>query len=377
VPRYLDHNATTPLDPLVLEAMMPYLQSHYANPSGVYRAGRAARAAIDRAREQVAALVGAHPSQVLFTSGGTEANNLAIKGTCAKQSVGTLAVSAIEHASVLEPAAAVTQQGWQLVRLPVSADGVVDVVRLEQILSVHDDLRMMSVMLANNETGVLQPVAACAERAVSRGCVMHSDLTQAVGKIPVSLAALGVQLATLSAHKIYGPKGVGALIYDKSVELESLIHGGGQERELRGGTENVAAIVGFGVAAERALIDLPARTAHTLELRHALETRLRECPQVVVFGAAAARLPNTTYLGVPGIDGETLLMQFDRAGLAVSSGSACDSGTTDPSHVLVAMGVGQALGRSAIRVSFGAQNNLNDVDVFLTTLQSILSRYAS
>ncbi len=364
---YLDHNASTPLDERVLEAMLPYLREGGGNPSSLHQFGRMARAAVDRAREQVAALVNAHPSQVIFTSGGTEANNLALKGVMAMQPAGRLAVSAAEHASLLGPARALQAQGRPLDMIAVDEHCQVSVTALQAAL--HPDTRLVSVMSANNETGVIEDVAALAATAREAGVAMHTDAVQAAGKWPLDFAASGVQLMSLSAHKLYGPKGVGALITDKTLELEALIHGGGQEKGLRGGTENVAALVGFGAAAELAQQELTTRMAQMRALRDELEGQLAGIKDVVIFAREAQRLPNTLQLAVAGLDGETLLMQLDRDGIAVSSGSACASGSTEPSHVLMAMGVDRELARAAVRISLGKGTQASHLQALVESLR--------
>jgi len=369
---YLDNNATTSLDERVLEAMLPWLQANHGNPSSLYQSGRLARGAVDHAREQVAALVGVHPSQVVFTSGGTEANNAALRGVTARcEQPGQLVVSAIEHASVIEPARAIEQQGWQLDYAPVDSDAFMPVESLRETLG--KETRLVSVMMANNENGVVQDIPALSEVTRSVGAILHTDAVQAAGKMPIDFTTSGAGLMSLSAHKLYGPKGVGALIIDKSLELEPLIYGGGQEKARRGGTENVAGIVGFGAAAELAQRELNSRVAHMLPLREVLERGLQDLQGVVMIAADAARLPNTVQIAVPGFDGETLLMQLDRDGVAVSSGSACASGKTEPSHVLTAMGVPGEVARSAVRISLGKDTSRDDIEVFLGALQRQLN----
>ena len=363
---YLDYNASTPLDSRVLDAMTECLSGMAGNPSSTHQFGRAARARLDTAREQVAALVGAHASQVIFTSGGTEANNLALHAVTWRRQPGRLAISSIEHPSVLEPARALAAQGWQLDLI-----GIDDQCRVtsEALMGkLHQDTRLVSVMTANNETGVIQDIAGLAEMTRSVGAVFHNDAIQAAGKMALDFESSAVQLMTLSAHKIYGPKGVGALIVDKTLELAPLMVGGGQERGFRAGTENVAGIVGFGVAAELAKTQLAERAAHTRRWREHLETGLARYPEIKVFARDAERLPNTVQLAIAGIDGETLLMQLDRAGIAVSSGSACSSGKTEPSHVLMAMGVGVELARGAIRISLGRDTTESDIEFLLAAL---------
>ena len=364
-PVYLDHNATTPLHEAVREAMLPWLGERFGNASSRHEYGRAARKAIDEARAQVAAAVGAHPTEVIFTSGGSEANNLFIKGAAATQKPGLVAVSAIEHPCVREPARQLAKSGWRFAEIAVDGEGRVDARDFERLLA--DKPRLASVMLANNETGVLQDVAALAAPVKARGGWMHCDAVQALGKVKVDFRALGVHGLTVSAHKIQGPLGAGALIVDKRVELAPLIAGGGQERNLRSGTENVMAIVGFGKACELAVAAMDERAQRLAVLRERLEAGLAQLG-ARIFSAAASRLPNTSFFALAGIDGETLVGKLDRAGFAVASGSACSSANPEPSHTLMAMGVEAGLARAAIRVSLGAGSSEQDIDGFLKTL---------
>ncbi|MCW8828835.1 MAG: cysteine desulfurase [Gammaproteobacteria bacterium] len=373
---YLDHNATTPLDERVLEAMLPYLRGRYGNPSSVYALGREARAALEQAREQVAELVSAHPSQVLFTSGGTEANNSALKGVARRAPQGRIAISEVEHASVQSPAAALARDGWQIDTLAVDGEGICHRETLQQALS--EQTRMVSVMWANNETGVVQPVAELAEICREQGVIFHTDAVQAAGKLALDFPASGAHLMSLSAHKLYGPKGVGALILDKAVDLEPLLHGGGQERGRRGGTENLAAIVGFGKAAELAGIELAERRRHLLTLRERFEQHLAQAlPEAVIFCRDAQRLPNTVYMALPGLEGQTLIMALDQQGIAVSSGSACGSDSSEPSAVLKAMGVESELALGAIRISLGKDNTERDIDTLCSVLVSQVKQLQS
>ena len=369
---YLDHNATTPLDPRALEAMMPYLTGHHGNPSSAHRFGRAARAAVDTAREQVAELVQAHPSQVVFTSGGTEANNFAIKGAAADAGPGSIAIGATEHPSVEHSAAALKKNGWRISTLAVDRQGCLRENTLEQALALSPVL--VSVMMANNETGTIQNIAAISQAVRTAGALMHTDAVQAAGKIEVDFVASGVHLMSLSAHKLNGPKGVGALVVDKSVALSPLLHGGGQEKNRRSGTENVAGIVGFGMAASLAKAQLADYGARTGNLRSRLESGLHAIGGIGIFAAEAARLPNTVCFGMPDIDGETLLLNLDRAGFAVSSGSACASGDPEPSPILLAMGVEPMLARSSIRVSLASGNTEEDIDLFIAALSAQLGQ---
>ena len=372
-PVYFDHNATTPLDPAVLEAMLPYLSRQFGNASSRHEYGRAARRAIDEARAQVAAAVGAHPTEVIFTSGGSEANNLFIKGAAACLKPGVLAVSAIEHPCVIKPAEQLSKRGWTLHKLGVDAEGRIDPVNYQTVMAERP--KLVSVMLANNETGVLQDVATLAAQAKAAGAWFHADAVQAVGKIAVdfrSLNASGVNAITLSSHKLGGPKGAAALVLDKRLEIEPQIAGGGHERGLRSGTENVAAIVGFGVACELAVRQLASTTQRLIALRGQLENGLHGLG-ATLFGAGAERLPNTVYFALRAIDGETLVGHLDRAGFAVASGAACSSANPEPSHVLRAMGVAPELARGAVRISLGAANTAEQVKDFLNTLQITMS----
>lgn len=369
-PVYLDHNATTPLDPAVREAMLPWFGERFGNASSRHEYGRAARKAIEEARAQVAAAVGAHPTEVLFTSGGSEANNLFIKGAAAQMKPGRVALSAIEHPCVREPARQLVRQGWQLDEIAVDGAGRVDAAAFEACLVGRP--KLVSIMFANNETGVIQDVAAYARAVRVAGGWMHCDAVQALGKVKVDFRALGVQGLTLSAHKIYGPLGAGALVIDKRVELAPLVAGGGQERNLRSGTENVMAIVGFGKACELAAAAVESRTARMAKLQSQFEAGLVGMG-ARIFSADASRLPNTTFFAIDGVDGETLVGKLDRAGFAVASGSACSSAHPEPSHTLMAMGVEAGLARSAVRVSFGAGNTAREVDDFLKALGEMLA----
>lgn len=369
-PIYFDHNATTPLDPAVLEAMLPYLREQFGNASSRHEYGRAARRAVDEARAQVAAAVGAHPTEIVFTSGGSESNNLFIKGTAACLPVGALAVGATEHPCVIKPAEQLARQGWQLHKIKVDADGRIDGDDYHDTLSQSPCL--VSLMLANNETGVLQDIAPLAAQARAAGAWFHSDAVQALGKVPVNFRQLGVHAMTVSSHKIGGPKGAAALIVEKRVELAPLIAGGGHERGLRSGTENVPAIVGFGLACELAVQKLVNHSALMQTLREQLERGLQALG-ATVFARGAQRLPNSTYFAFADIDGETLVGRLDRDGYAVASGAACSSANPEPSHVLRAMGVAPEVARGAVRVSLGAGNTAQQIEDFLRTLQTTVA----
>lgn len=370
-PAYLDHNATTPLDPRVLEAMLPFLTQRFGNASSRHEYGRQARAAVDSARQQVAAAVGAHPTEVVFCGGGSEANNLFLKGAAAMLKPGIVAVSAIEHPCVREPARQLVREGWKLREIAADGEGRVDLADYGRALAEHP--RLVSVMLANNETGVVQPIPAMAARARGVRAIFHTDAVQALGKIKVDFRALGAHALTVSAHKLNGPQGAAALVVDKRVELRPLIAGGGQERGLRSGTENVAAIAGFGRACELAVAALEQNAARARALRESLERGLTRLG-ARIFGAATERLPNTSFFSIEGLDGETLVAQLDRQGFAVASGSACSSASPEPSHTLLAMGVAPDVARAAVRVSLGRGNSDDDVQRFLKALADVVAR---
>lgn len=374
---YFDYNATTPLDARVLEAMLPYLRgaTAFGNASSRHHYGREARQAIDEARQRVAAAVGAHPTEVVFTSGGSESNSLFVKGAAACIKAGSvapvIALSAIEHPSVREAARdllGTTFHRWTLREIAVDRQGRIDPADYAQALAARP--RLLSVMLANNETGTIQDIQALALQARAGGAWFHTDAVQALGRLELNfrqLNAAGVHAMTLSAHKIHGPKGAGALVLDKRVELRPLISGGGQERGLRSGTENVAAIVGFGRACELIAERLQQDRARLVELRGELERGLVRLG-ATVFAEGAERLPNTVYFALPEIDGETLVGQLDRAGYAVASGAACSSVDPEPSRVLRAMGVNPEFARGAVRISLGGDNNSAQIGGFLATL---------
>jgi cysteine desulfurase len=368
---YFDHNATTAVDETVLDAMLPYFRLAYGNASSRHAYGMVARRAINQAREQVAQAVGVQPSQIIFTSGGSEANNLFIRGVADYLKPSRVAVSAIEHPCIRRPAqelARRTSERWQLRQLAVNELGQ---VRLDDAASaLADQPAMVSVMLANNETGVIQEVAAIADMARSQGAWMHTDAVQAFGKIPVDFTELKVHAMTISAHKIYGPKGAAALIIDKRLLLKPLIYGGGHENGLRSGTENVPAIVGFGVACELAGSRMHDLSVRLTGLRDYLERGLIEMG-ATIFGLGAPRLPNTCYFALPEIEGDTLVVRLDKAGFAVASGAACSSVTPGQSHVLEAMGVEPMLARCAVRVSLGDDNTMTQVDDFLKAVGKI------
>jgi cysteine desulfurase len=368
---FLDHNSTTALKPQVLEAMLPWLTQATGNPTSRHVYGRNAREAMELARKQIAECVGVQASQVVFTSGGTEANNFAIKGITANLGPSQLLISAIEHPCVTRPAQSLAWHDWKVSQLGVNSQGVIDLTQAEQALSTRTGL--VSAMLANNETGAIQPIAELAQLAKAHGALLHTDAVQAFGKITVDMHALGMHAMTISSHKIGGPIGVGALILDKRVDIAPLLHGGGQERGLRSGTENVAGIVGFARACQLAMETLDARHTVVQALRDQLETGLNKL-SATIFASQAERLPNTSFFAITNIEGETLVTALDKAGFAVASGSACSSDSTEPSHVLLAMGITPDLARGAVRVSLSDSNTSEEITQFLAALQQQVQR---
>ena len=372
---YLDHCATTPLDQRVLAAMMPYLTESYGNASSVHLFGQQARAAVDKARRQVASLIGAAANEIVFTSGGTEANNLAIRGVyeAAAAHGRHIITSAIEHPSVRGPIDEFEKQGCEVTRLPVYDDGL---VRVDDVrATIRPDTVMISVMLANNEIGTLQPIAEIGalvretRESGQKHLRFHTDAVQAAGRVPIDVAALGCDLLTLSAHKIYGPKGVGGLFIRRGVRILPQQVGGHQERERRAGTESVANIVGFGAAAELAKKEMLDRNEHVQCLRDRFETEAgKQIGDIVFNGDRNQRLPHVSNISFRFIEGEGLLIHLDLQGIAVSTGSACSSGTLEPSPVIRALGRNEELARGAIRFSFGKDNTDEDVDYVLEAL---------
>ena len=372
---YLDHNATTPVDPRVADAMDDAVRKCFGNASSIHAFGQAAKAALDDARSAVAGLLGARPNDVIFTGGGTEADNLAVRGAAeAALPAGRrhLVASAIEHEAVLNTLKALTKRGWTTTLLPAGPAGVVDPADLEA--AVGDRTALVSVMHANNEIGTVQPVARLAEIAHGRGALFHTDAVQSAGKIPIDVAALGVDLLSISAHKFNGPKGVGALWVRRGMRLVAPTTGGRQERNRRAGTENVPAVVGLGAAAALAGGKLGAEAARLGALRDRLETGLLERVPDAAVNGSGERVPNTTNVSFPGVEAEALLIALDLEGVAVSTGSACSSGTLEPSHVLRAMGLTPRRAQSSIRFSLGLGNTAADVERVLDVLPPLVAR---
>jgi len=377
-PAYLDHAATTPVRPEVLEAMLPYLTAQaFGNPSSAHRFGRAARAGLEQARRQVAEAVGAEPNQVIFTSGGTEADNLGIVGAAlaARDRGGAMyaVVSAIEHKAILAAAHAVCHLGGREVLLPVDGEGRVDLAALDEALVARP--AVVSVMWVNNEIGVIQPVGQIAERCAAAGVAFHTDAVQAFGKIAIRGSSGRCTLMTVSGHKIGAPKGIGALIVRDRKAVEAIIHGGGQQYGIRPGTENVAGAVALGRAAQLAAAEQAAETERLGSLRDDLAIRLRAgVPDIVVNGEGAERAPHVLSVAVPGTDSEALLMHLDLAGVAASSGSACSTGAVEPSHVLVAMGIPRELALATIRFSLGHESSPADVARAAEVMPSVVAK---
>lgn len=376
---YLDHNATTPVAPLVADRMDRAVREEWGNASSVHHFGQQAKAAVDLARSQVAALIGADASEVVFTAGGTESDNFAIRGAAeALEAAGRkhLIATAIEHEAVLKTVNALARRGWRVTLLPVDTSGIVSPAALQDAIS--DDTAVVSVMHANNEIGTIQPLAELVPIAKAHGALVHTDAVQSAGKIAIDVKRLGVDMLSLSAHKLYGPKGVGALWLRRGVRLLPFITGGRQERNRRAGTENVPGIVGFGTAAELALAKMPDESARVRRLRDRIETGvLAAVPGAERNGAAEPRVPNTANISFDRVESESLLIGLDLAGIAVSSGSACSSGTLEPSHVLKAMGLPHLRTLSSIRFSLGADNTDADVDRVLEALPPLVEKLRS
>ena len=378
---YLDHSATTPVDPRVVEAMLPYLTENFGNPSSVHLFGQEARAAVDRARRDVSALIGSRPNEIVFVSGGTEANNLAIQGLCegALSHGRHIITSTIEHPSVRGICDSLEKKGWEVTRLPVYEDGLIRVADVEQAL--RPDTILISVMLANNEVGSIQPVeeiGALVQAARARGqrqLRLHTDAVQAAGRIPIDVEKLKVDLLSLSAHKLYAPKGTGALFVRSGTRLTPQNIGGHQERERRAGTESVPGIVALGTAARLAATEMAERSQHDEYLRDMFEAHVAAAIDNIVWnGSRRRRLPHLSNISFRFIEGESLLINLDLQGIAVSTGSACSSGTLEPSPVIIALGRSVELARGSIRFSFGKDNTESDVERVLEVLTPAVER---
>lgn len=373
---YLDHSATTPVDPQVAELMLKYLTEYYGNPSSVHLFGREVKKAVDEARNQVASLIGSDPSEIIFTGGGTESDNLAIQGAAkARGSKGKhLITSAIEHHAVLDTFKYLAKNGYELTIIPVNEEGLVSVEDVRK--AIRPDTILISIMHANNEVGSIQPVEEIGKIAREKGILFHVDAVQSLGKIPVNVQEINADLLTISSHKIYGPKGVGALYIRKGVRISPLVFGGGQERKIRSGTENVPGIIGFGKACELAGQRLEEEASQLVKLRDKLiEGILERIKDVKLNGPRGEkRLPNNVNVSINYVEGESLLLSLDMIGIAASSGSACTSGSLDPSHVLLAMGLSHEVAHGSLRFSLGRQNTEEDIEYVLEELPKIVDR---
>jgi cysteine desulfurase len=380
---YLDHAATTPVDPAVLEAMLPFFSERFGNPSSIYQLGQEARAAVDSGRLRMARVLGCEPAEVIFTSGATESDNLALRGVAwaARFAQGWggsaphIVTTAIEHHAVLHCAQALERQGFMVTVVPPDREGI---VRPEAVVAaMRPETCLVSVMYANNETGAIQPIRAIAALARERGIPVHTDAVQAAGSLSLDVDALGVDLLSLSAHKFYGPKGVGALYVRRGIAIDFQHVGGGQEQGRRGGTENVPGVVGMGTALERADAWRDAYARHCASLRDRLRSGILEAiPDAVVNGPhdAERRLPNNLNVSIPGVQGEMLLLSLDVLGIAASAGSACTTGNTEPSHVLQSMGLSEDACRSALRLTVGRGNTAEQMDEAVVALAEAVSR---
>ena len=368
---YFDHNATTAMHPEVLQEMMPFLSEQQGNPTSNHKFGRRAQTAIEEAREKVAFSVNAHPSQVIFTASGTESNNTIINGIAQSYPETHFAYSAIEHPCISEPIKSLSRKGFMATKILVNKQGLLD---LEDVkIDIKNPISFLSVMMANNETGVIQDLPKIIKWAKLKKMIVHTDAVQALGKIPVDFEILGVDAMTISSHKIYGPQGVAALILNKKIDMSPFIIGGGQEKGLRSGTENIAAIIGFGKACERTKENMVIIDRDIKPLQVILIKELKKMG-AIIFGEDSKRLNNTIFFAFNRIDGATLLTALDRKGFALASGSACSSNNNEPSHVLIEMGVNKEIAQGAIRISLGINSKKTDVETFLVALKSELER---
>lgn len=372
---YMDHAGTTPVAPEVLDAMLPYFTEHFGNPSSIHHVGRDNRAALDCARNQVAQALGAQADEIYFTSGGSEGDNWAIKGTmlrdCNKGK--KLITTAIEHHAVLHTGAWLQKHGYEVIYLPVDSDGMVLPQQLEDVIG--EDTALVSIMFANNEIGTIEPIAELAAVAHRHGALFHTDAVQAIGAVPIDVKALDVDMLSLSAHKFYGPKGVGAMYVKKGVVIENLIEGGAQERGKRAGTENIPGIVGLGAAIALATKNLEKNAAYLTQLRDDMIAKImQQIPQVKLNGHPTKRLPGNVNVSISYIEGESMLILLDQNGICASSGSACTSGSLDPSHVLLAIGLPHETAHGSLRFSLGIHNTQEEVDTVVSVLAQTVDR---
>ncbi len=369
---YLDHAATTPVDKRVLEAMLPYFTESYGNPSSIYGFSNDVRKAVEEARRRVAKLINAEPSEIIFTSGGTEGDNIAIKGVAYSGRGRHIITSAIEHHAVFNACRALEKQGFEVTYIPVGRDGIVSVDDVKN--AVRDDTALITIMHANNEIGTIQPIEEIGKAAGGKGIVFHSDAVQSVGKIPVDVKKMNVDLLTISSHKLYGPKGVGALYVRNGVKLTPLSDGGGHERGIRPGTENVPGIVGFGKAAELALEEMNSNAERIRKLRDRLIEGALKIENSWLNGSREKRLPNNVHLGFKFIEGEALVLELDANGICASTGSACSSKSLEPSHVLKAVGLPPEYCHGSLRMTLGKYNTEEEIDYVLSILPKAVGK---
>lgn len=372
---YLDYSATTPTDPRVVEEMIPYFTEHFGNPSSIYNTGMEVKDAMEHAREQVAALINAQPKEVIFTSGGTEADNWALIATAnkLKNKGNHIITSAIEHHAILHSCAYLEKQGFEVTYVGVDRDGLVDPAEVEA--AIRPDTILISIMYVNNEVGSVQPITEIGAIAKKHGVLFHTDAVQAAGNVPIDVKAMNIDMLSMSSHKIYGPKGIGAIYVRTGVNLPTYIHGGAQERKKRAGTENVPGIIGFGKAAELAHANFDAHVAHVSSLRdHFVERVLAEIPNTYYNGSKEHRHPGNANITFEYVEGESILLYMDFAGVSCSSGSACSSRSLQPSHVLTALGIPVELIHGSIRFTFGDPTTMEDVDYTVDRLKEVIAR---
>ncbi|MCK9266135.1 cysteine desulfurase NifS [bacterium] len=372
---YMDYNATTPCDERVVEEMLPYFNNKFANSASLYRPARETRKAVEEARKNISLLVGVLPDEIFFTSGGTEADNWAIMATALKfQSKGKhIITSAIEHHAVLYTCKALEKQGFEVTYIPVDNYGIIDIEQLKN--SIRKDTILITIMHANNEIGSIQPISEISAMAKEKGVIFHTDSVQTIGKIPCNLKELGPDMFSLSAHKFYGPKGIGALYIRKGLSIPPFIYGGGQEKGKRSGTTNVAGIVGFGKAAELAKQEMSTDIIYVKKLRDTLENKIKESiPEIILNGHPEKKLHNTINVCIKHIEGESILLSLDFEGICASSGSACTSGSLEPSHVLLAIGLPHEIAHGSLRLTLGKYNTMDEVEKVASVLPRVVER---
>lgn len=369
---YCDHSATTPLSEEVLNEMLPYFIENFGNASSVYKEGRESRKAVELARDRVAKAIGAEPNEIYFTSSGTEADNWVLRGVSTKKGKHII-TTAIEHPAVLETCKELSKKGYDVTFLPVDENGFITAQQVED--AIRDDTILVSVMFANNEIGTIQPIAEIGEVCKKKGILFHTDAVQAIGQVPINVKEMNIDMLSLSAHKFYGPKGVGVLYAKKGVKLTNFMTGGHQERGKRASTENVPGIVGLGKAIELATTDIESKANHLRSLRdRTIELIEKEIPYVKLNGDRVKRLPGHVNFSFRYIEGESILLMLDLKGISASSGSACSSGSLDPSHVLLAIGLSHEIAHGSLRLTYGHENTLEDVDYVVNSLKEIVAK---